>query len=234
MPPGLATTCAGNATWMCLSGGFRKNPRPCVLGWHLNVSAWRISKGPATMRAGVGGDVTPERTSDSALDHAHWGEHLEVPDWRISGDSRPRALGWIQGSAPERRISKGPATIRAGAGGGVPPERTCDSAFDHARWGGHLEVLDRRISGDSRPCALGWKRLWRRLGCLHRDGVQPCTPWLRVPLRVRSVYIPCCRTKAAKRLPFYISHREPALLPECRGSERERTPEASSSTAQGR
>lgn len=23
MPPGLATTCAGNATWMCLSGGFR-------------------------------------------------------------------------------------------------------------------------------------------------------------------------------------------------------------------
>ncbi len=71
-----------------------------------------------TTRAGVGGGVPPERTCDSAFDHARWGEHLEVPDWRISGDSRPCALWWIQGSAPERRISKGPATTRAGAGKG--------------------------------------------------------------------------------------------------------------------
>ena len=194
MPPGLATTCAGNATWMCLSGGFRKDPRPCVLGWHLNVSEWRISKGPATMRAGVGGGVPPERTCDSAFDHARWAGHLDVLDRRISGHSRLCALGWIQGSAPERRISKGPATIRAGAGKGF------------------------------RKCLLS----------CHPDGAQP--PGLRLRLPPRALGAPCqyFRDAAAERYSLRSSHRKLALLPECRGSERERTPEASSSTAQGR
>lgn len=87
---------AGDATWRCLTGGYRRDLRPCVLGWHLDVPERRISKGSATVRAGADGDVPPERTSDSALDHARWDGHLEVLDWRISGDSRPCALGWTK------------------------------------------------------------------------------------------------------------------------------------------
>ncbi len=192
MPPGLATTCAGDATWRCLIGGFR-----------------------------------------GILDHARWGGYKDL---RLSGgfrmDPRPFALG----RAAVFRLNV-PAILLLTTRAGVNIWRCLIGGFrgilDHARWAGHLDVLDRRISGHSRLCVLGWKRLWRRLGCLHRDGVQPCTPWLRVPLRVRSVYIPCCRTKAAKRLPFYISHHELALLPTCKGSRGGQASEVAPSEAQG-
>ncbi len=120
MPPGLATTCAGDATWRCLIGGFR-----------------------------------------GILDHARWGGYKDL---RLSGgfrmDPRPFALG----RAAVFRLNV-PAILLLTTRAGVNIWRCLIGGFrgilDHARWAGHLDVLDRRISGHSRLCALGWAAVFR-------------------------------------------------------------------------
>ena len=115
MPPGLATTCAGNATWRCLiggfrgildharwggykdlrlSGGFRKDPRPRALG---RAAVFRLNVPPIlllTTRAGVNIWRCLIGGFRGILDHARWGGYKDL---RLSGgfrkDPRPRALG---------------------------------------------------------------------------------------------------------------------------------------------
>ena len=85
---------AGLDTWMCLSGGFRKDPRPCALGWaamlRLNVPTILL----LTMRAGLDTWMCLSGGFRGILDHARWGGYKDL---RLSGgfrkDLRPCVLG---------------------------------------------------------------------------------------------------------------------------------------------